>query len=202
MPSLRGFKTPSEYLDDQLTFDSTERSHRVLRSAFVQMRRYYAAVERVEKASGQRSVVAVICLVHYNPRSKDGHVFGYKDMDETMGPCELDCPAAILDLLTPTDSTWANEWRQSCRARWAKPKPRAGQTLVLASPLKFSDGETLTRFRLVEIVRRNRKRLVYRGENGGYYRLPNLRDLEYTLEVPEGKRQQSTAPAPSQTSLF
>jgi hypothetical protein len=51
--SLDGFKTPTEYLDHLFTFDREERSYRVLRSSLVQMRRYYAAVERVEKVSGQ-----------------------------------------------------------------------------------------------------------------------------------------------------
>jgi hypothetical protein len=196
-----GFKTPTEYLDDQFTFDRDERSYRVLRSALVAMRRYYAAVERIEKLPGERSVVAIICLVDYNPRNRDGHLFGYKDMDETFGACEVDCPAAILDLLTPTDSKWANEWRQSCRARLAKPKPRAGQTLVLATPLKFSDGETLARFHVVEKTWRNRKKLVFRGDNGGDYRIRNLRDLEYMIEEAQ-ETQKVTAPAPVQTSLF
>ncbi len=202
MRSLGGFKTPSEYLDDQFTFDRAERSYRVLRSALVAMRRYYAAVERIEKPSGERSVFAIVCLVDYSPRNKDGHVFGYKDMAETVGLDEVDCPAAILDLLTPTDSKWAKEWRQNCRARLAKPKPKAGQTLVLATPLQFSDGETLSRFRVVERTRRNRKRIVFRGDNGGDYRIGNLRDLEYTLEEPEEKRPEPIAPAPVQASLF
>ena len=43
--------------------------------------------------------------------------FGYKDMDETMGPGYYDCPAGILDLLTPTKHRAANVWRDLCRNR-------------------------------------------------------------------------------------
>jgi hypothetical protein len=63
----------------------------MLRSALVGTRVYYAAVEQVRIATGQRDVWAAICLVRYNPRGR------------VDGPYEFDCPAWILDLLTPTD---------------------------------------------------------------------------------------------------
>jgi hypothetical protein len=200
--SLDGFKTPTEYLDHQFTFDREERSYRVLRSSLVQMRRYYDAVERVEKLSGERSVSAVVCLVNYNTREKEGYIFGYKDMDESMGPCDHDCPAAILDLLTPTDSEWANAWRQKCRARLAKARPRAGQTLVLAQPLTFTDGAIHARFLVVERTVRNRKRLAFRGDNGVFYHLRSLRDREYTLEGSPAEPRVPAVTVPVQPLLF
>jgi hypothetical protein len=57
----------------------------VLRSALVGMRVYYAAVEQVRIATGAREVWAAICLVRYNPRDRQGYIFGYKDMEESMG---------------------------------------------------------------------------------------------------------------------
>lgn len=45
-------------------------------------------------------------------------------MDETVGPRIDNCPEHILDLLTPTDQEWANEWRQRCRAKIAAHKAR------------------------------------------------------------------------------
>ncbi len=56
-------------------------------------------------------VFALVCLVRRNPKSTDGHAFGYKDMSESMGPWEDGCPAKILDLLTPTTSEYALDWR-------------------------------------------------------------------------------------------
>jgi hypothetical protein len=56
-------------------------------------------------------------------------------MDETMGPVESRCPERILDLLTPTDSEYANEWRARCRAfhaaSKARPKIKVGMKLEL-----------------------------------------------------------------------
>ena len=181
---MGGHKTPKEYLDNQLTHQNDNSTCKVLDSAVVGMRRYYAAVERVERSMGERTVTCVVCLVNYNTRAKEGDIFGYKDMDETMGPCATDCPARILDLLTPTDVPNAVEWRAQCRARLAKTLPKPGQIVVLRTPMRFSDDTVQDRFRVVARTIRGRKKLLFTGSNGDYYLLRNLRDLDYTIESP------------------
>ncbi len=99
MKSLRGHFGPRQYLDAQFTYERPGTISNVLRSALAGMRVYYAAVEQLRIATGEREVWAAICLVRYNPRDPEGYIFGYKDMDEGMGPHECDCPAPILDLL-------------------------------------------------------------------------------------------------------
>lgn len=48
--------------------------------------------------------------------SKNG--WGYKDMDESMGPYRNDVPAVVLDALTGKPSQYANmKWRAKARAR-------------------------------------------------------------------------------------
>ena len=56
--------------------------------------------------------------------SVDKWEFYYKDMSEDMGPCECDCPAGILRLLSPTDNEFANEWRARCWANIEAKKAR------------------------------------------------------------------------------
>jgi len=90
---------------------------KVLKSAMVGST-YYAAVERTDKETGKSKVFAGVCLTQVHNEE-----FYYKDMDESMGPCERKCPNSILELLTETDSEWANEWRERCRAWNALPKP-------------------------------------------------------------------------------
>jgi hypothetical protein len=182
MQSIAPYKTPKEYLNNQLTFESEKATYRVLQSALVAMRHYYAAVEIREKTTNKRDVNCVICLVNYKPLDKEGFIFGYKDMDESMGPYVTDCPASILDLLTPTDSAYANEWREKCRRRLNKIMPKQGDSIVLSTPLKFKDGTTQERFRAIELEIGKRKRLVFAGSTGAYYRLPNLKDLDFTIE--------------------
>lgn len=74
---------------------------------------YYAAIEKINNETKEREVFALICLTSVD--MNDYFNFSYKDMDETMGPNERKCPIGILNLLTPTDSQWANEWRNDCR---------------------------------------------------------------------------------------
>ena len=119
MQSLSGHSGPRQYLDAQFTFQNAEGSSRVLLSALLNMRVYYAAVEQLRDGR-EREVFAVVCLVHYDPCDREGYVFGYKDMTEVMGPNEADCPEAILDLLTPTEQPYAIAWRERCRTSAAK----------------------------------------------------------------------------------
>lgn len=67
---------------------------------------YYAAVKNGEE------VFAAVFLTSTD--SKDYFNFSIKTMDETMGPCQTDCPISILKLLTSTDNDFALEWREKC----------------------------------------------------------------------------------------
>lgn len=88
----------------------------VLKSAMVGST-YYAAVRSENSATGYDEIAAVICLTHVDSKSYCN--FGYKDMDETMGPFKYGCPKSILKLLSPTDNVTANDWRQECWNRHA-----------------------------------------------------------------------------------
>ena len=73
-------------------------------------------------------VIGTAVLTCGGERNSHYFNFGYKAMDETVGPCCYDCPKSILNLLTPTDSEWANEWRRKCyenanKKRWIKDLP-------------------------------------------------------------------------------
>ena len=53
-------------------------------------------------------------VVKTSVKNNSYYNFAYKLMDETEGPCYYDCPKKIIDLLSPIDSEWANEWRKKC----------------------------------------------------------------------------------------
>ena len=93
---------------------------------------YYAAVKPLKKyakddggneiivdiPTSEQRVFAAVFLTSTDV--KDYFNFSYKDMDETVGPCNYDCPKGILDLLTPTNNEYANNWRAECRKQLAK----------------------------------------------------------------------------------
>lgn len=70
----------------------------------------------------------------------DYYNFSYKDMDETEGPCECDCPKSILDLLSPTPSKFANEWRDRCYKRIEQKKQaKSLASLPIGTRIRFTD---------------------------------------------------------------
>ena len=73
----------------------------------------YFAIERTEKATGDRIVFANVCLTRME---KNGYLM-IKSMDESMGPGYYDCPKRILDMLTSPSNAWAENWRQKCAER-------------------------------------------------------------------------------------
>jgi hypothetical protein len=88
---------------------------------------YYAAVRMIAKRidgkieelpASEQKVFATVTLTSTNGDRVFN--FGYKEMGESCNPYYYDCPKSILDLLTPTESEWANEWRKTCRERAAQ----------------------------------------------------------------------------------
>ena len=161
-----------DFLIEEFTYENETRKSVVLDIAIVKLRTAYLAVETTIKETGDRKVWAGVVLLGYAPN--DHFDLGYKDMDETMGPCETECPERILDLLTPTDSQWANEWREKCRGNLAaRAKLRGfikpGKTYRLKYPARFTDGATLQTVRVKQ--RKGSAWLVEPEDGWGLYRL-------------------------------
>lgn len=97
--------------DELYTWENECVAAKVLKSSMVGSV-WYGAVEKISKATGERTVFAGICLTQTD--AAHGWPFGYKDMDETVDPCEARCPKSTLNLLTKTDNDRALKWRQRC----------------------------------------------------------------------------------------
>jgi len=111
---------------------------------------YYAAIQALKRCAGkdendkyiyedipenERKTFAVIFLTSTD--IKDYYNFSYKDMDETVGPYKRDCPKGILDLLSPTESEWANEWRKECYENLKKKRePNSLRNLPVGTKIK------------------------------------------------------------------
>lgn len=71
---------------------------------------FYAAVR--PKSNPERPAMCLVCLTQWVP--KDRYNFGYKDLDETMGPYAYRCPEKVLKALGPLEPgkyPSAEEWR-------------------------------------------------------------------------------------------
>jgi len=155
--TYRGSIPVKEFLNERINCETEHARWKVLDIAIVKMRTAYMAVEiiRRDKETGQldtatRKVVAFVFLLDYRPSDPD-YDMGYKDMDESMGPCKSECPERILNLLTPTDHEYALAWRQRCRDNIARKKSfrLSKDTVIETRPISFQDGRTRTRFKVI-----------------------------------------------------
>jgi hypothetical protein len=128
-------------------------------------------------------------------KSRDAYDFGYKDVEESMGPVEASCPKRIIAAASPlrhpdpaVDGNYAARWRQKCLDRaLAKTRRKAelvqGATIRLSCILDFTDGYKGGRF-VVEIVKQHgRCHTYFRAPNGGLYRIRNLDKIGYRVEA-------------------
>jgi hypothetical protein len=126
----------------------------------------------------EEGVHAVIAFFTWIPSSYFNYTF--KLVDESMGIGDFyECPARILDLLTPTDCDRSNEWREGCRKvlakKAAKPKVKPGDTIRFAEPVEFTDGSEGDTFTL-------EGRSTFRRVDGyGRCRITKWRDRDYEL---------------------
>jgi len=158
-----------EFFKQEFEFQNERRKLTVLDCAVVNLREAYLALEELNKASGKREVFAVVCLLDYKPN--DYYNFGYKDMEESMGPYCYNCPERILDLLTPTSNELALKWRKKCSDRTEKTKAiskvKEGDILEFEKAVPFSDGSKHLKLELAD----GKKLLFKAPEGGGYYKL-------------------------------
>lgn len=167
-------ETPDGYLRSQFNCTNASGTWTVLDSAFVGTT-WYAAIHRIRPAiikedgttidAAQNYVFAAVVLT-----SRRGGEFGYKDMDESMGPNECDCPERIMRLLTPLDQmpdrsgSYAADWRARVAARRIeKAKQRVTKATMLpgtiiktAEPLSYG-GKQAQMFKLLPSLKGDRK---------------------------------------------
>lgn len=107
----------------ELVYHLTNQSDlRTLKHCFVG-NNMWAVHEATRTDNGEKVVFACLYLIHGPAFGRgDGtpNAWGYKDVDETMGPFQINFPMAWLDLLSPTEARYALEWRAAVKARGEK----------------------------------------------------------------------------------
>lgn len=131
----------------------------------------YLAVERTEKATGKKVVYAEVCLT----RMDRGYMM-VKAMSDTMGPGYYDCPKRILDLLTPTDSEWANEWRRMCAEHRGKSRADALTKCEIGTLVKRKDNGVV-----LEAYRHRKRKVFVDWATHKYNTASQLRKIGYEI---------------------
>jgi hypothetical protein len=151
-------ESPAQRIARELTFETETHRSTPLATATVG-NVVYAAVRREIKNSSKTFVFCAVVL--FKNSEKDG--FGTKFMDETAGPCAIDCPERIIKLLSPVgeipNSSYAADWRARVEAaRKTRNDLRStspGDIVRLSHPVNFPGGPSnVDAFRFIERVRR------------------------------------------------
>lgn len=93
-----------------------------------------------------RSAGADPFIVLFLLKCSDG-CWGYKDMDETMGPYFYDCPLSFLNKTPETGNSWRNDVRAyhaKKRKESAQPRPKVGDKITLCNTKFPGYGGTYT----------------------------------------------------------
>lgn len=117
----------------------------VLDAALVARTEAFAAIEQVNKETGERKVFMAVVIMKF---SGGYYNFMYKDMDETCGPNICRCPKRLMKLLTPTEHEYALNWRKRVDEYWeqkdksnkTRAKLNVGDTIVFNQTIKFNNG--------------------------------------------------------------
>ena len=132
-------------------------------------------------------VFCAVILVRY-----DQGCFGYKDMDETMGPNEARAPISLIKKLSPLVDPeddddrrhWAQKWRACCIAYAEIPNYDVGDVINLAAPIKLQNGSELRTVRKASQRYRGKNRSYYiDADGGGNYRLTKAQLAGSTLKA-------------------
>lgn len=144
----------------------------------------YLAVERI--VNEEKVVFAAVYLTSIN--MKDYYNFSYKDMDETVGPCQRECPESILKLLTPTDNEWANEWRNDCwenvrKKKEKKKDPNSLSNLPVGSVIEIKYWEDDIPYLELEKINysRYKKPIWYSSKTGYRYSAKTIEHQGYKV---------------------
>lgn len=103
--------------------------------------RYGTVIYAAVRSHDEKEIFGLVLLAE-----RRGGILYTKPISEDMGPAEDRCPARILDLLTEPSNDYAREWRERCRARLARARPRKGQTVTFAKALTFTNDESHSTF--------------------------------------------------------
>lgn len=177
-----------DHLRDELRTSGYE----IVKDALVAYgRRYYAAVKftGTEKTApdypglGKTSIFVALLAKH----GGDYPGWGYKDMGESSGPNEVDCPLSVLDAASPVEELytgssleWATNWRARVRAHWAsKTASRATVKTLKPGDKVWLKNTRDNPFTITERPAwhpgRGAGKLYGYGASGGFYRLPKTR---------------------------
>ena len=140
---------------------------------------YYCAVERTNKTTKEKSVVAFVVKTDKSTDKYDIYDFWYEVISEFSLPDEAKCPVSILNMLTPNEDENSLYWRKECRKYATKVMPKPDQYVVFAEPMRFNNGVSESIF-IAE--RHGKSGISFRSHNHGFScKISKLKSREFKV---------------------
>lgn len=77
----------------------------------------------------------------------------WKSETDSVGPVVYNCPAEILNMLSPTDNEYSNNWRRKCREKyWRNKELNEGVRIRMKQPITFKVNDEVIECDLFEVV--------------------------------------------------
>ena len=154
-------------------------NYRIVDMAHKNFKTVYMAYQELSTGIVRASVV----LVTYHKKDRE---IMYKDIYESSGPYEVNCPERILKLLTDTDNEYSLKWRKQCWdninvvKEMKKKGIGAGAVIQFKQIIGFTNGFKAQVFKLEKGFRG--KGIVFRNYNSSIgYRISNWKRREFEL---------------------
>lgn len=122
-------------------------------------------LKHTNKLTGEVKKVICLDLLSY----QKGYGYGYKDMDETMGPCYYSVPVSWFKMVACPDAHYAKLWRENVISHNDEKKAQKAKYLKLEIGKTYS----LIRASIPQITVTGKRKNTYIGVyNGSAYSLP------------------------------
>lgn len=125
-------------------------------------------VGKITKPTGVERHICMFIMQKF-----EGGEWGYKDVDETMGICQVNCPISYLEGLSPPINDYSSEWREKVKASHVRKQRKLEPGMRIGS-----EGE----YRIVQDLGRKGYHVI---KDGAHWRLPKSRAAN--LEIYTGE---------------
>lgn len=163
-----------EWANNKYTFENDDIKHTVIDAALVKRTTGYIACERLSKKDGVKYIYCLVVLIRWE--NGDNWNMMIKEVDETCGPYECECPKKIFKLLSPVRKLramgnsfkWSKNWRNKVVQYHKKcdvvQQITNGDILRFNKKIKFIGGTVADVFEVVNKVKND-----YRIVDSNYY---------------------------------
>ncbi len=110
--------------------------------------------------------------------------YGYKDLEESCGPVEKDCPLRFFELVPTPPNEWAKEWREKVREYHAKKPSLKKLGVKVGHTYRLIGARGLDRVEIISI------RPLRGSTIGGIYKIP-LKMIGEEIKEPEAESWQT-----------